>query len=56
MLSEVPQQEEAQDHEKEYEHPDYEPPAVVTYRGEEILEMLGPAQACSFSHSVVLCT
>ncbi len=35
--------------------PEYEPPRVITYRGEEILEELGPAQACSFLHSVVLC-
>lgn len=35
--------------------PAYEPPLVLTYRGEEILQELGPAQACSFLHSVVLC-
>jgi len=35
--------------------PPYEPPCVVSYRGQEILEELGPAQACSFLHSVVLC-
>jgi hypothetical protein len=35
--------------------PEYEPPQVITYRGEEILEELGPAQACSFNHSVVIC-
>ena len=35
--------------------PEYEPPQVVTYRGDEILEELGPAQACSFNHSVVIC-
>jgi hypothetical protein len=35
--------------------PDYEPPRVVTHRGQEILEALGPAQACSFNHSVLLC-
>ena len=35
--------------------PDYEPPQVVTYRGQEVLEELGPAQACSFNHSVVIC-
>ncbi len=33
----------------------YEPPRVVTYRGDELLQMLGPAQACSFGHSVVMC-
>ena len=26
--------------------PEYEPPQVVTYRGQQILEALGPAQAC----------
>jgi len=35
--------------------PKYEPPRVITYRGNEILEELGPAQACSFLHSVVMC-
>ncbi len=35
--------------------PKYVPPQVITYRGQEILEELGPAQACSFLHSVVLC-
>lgn len=27
--------------------PKYEPPRVVTYTEEEILEQIGPAQACS---------
>jgi hypothetical protein len=35
--------------------PEYEPPQVMTFRGEEILETMGPAQACSFNHSVLLC-
>jgi len=35
--------------------PVYEPPKVLTYRGDQILDLLGPAQACSFSHSVVIC-
>jgi len=35
--------------------PAYESPQVLTYRGADILEALGPAQACSFSHSVVAC-
>jgi hypothetical protein len=35
--------------------PAYEPPHVVTYRGEQILRMLGPVYACSFGHSVVAC-
>lgn len=35
--------------------PPYDPPRVVTYRGEEILRMLGPVHACSFGHSVVAC-
>lgn len=34
--------------------PEYQPPLVVTYRGQQILEELGPAQACSFNHSVIL--
>ena len=28
--------------------PPYEPPRVLTFRGDEILQLLGPAQACSF--------
>jgi hypothetical protein len=35
--------------------PKYEPPQVLTCRGQEILEELGPAQACSFNHSVLVC-
>ena len=35
--------------------PPYDPPRVVTYRGEQILRMLGPVQACSFGHSTVVC-
>jgi hypothetical protein len=35
--------------------PPYEPLRVVTYRGDEILRLLGPAQACSFGQSVVMC-
>jgi hypothetical protein len=35
--------------------PEYVPPRVVTYHGLKVLEELGPAQACSFVHSVVLC-
>ena len=35
--------------------PPYEPPRVLTYRGDELMQMLGPAQACSFGHSVVVC-
>ena len=27
--------------------PEYEPPRIVTYTEEEILEQIGPAQACS---------
>lgn len=27
--------------------PEYEPPRVVSYRGEEIVARLGPAQACN---------
>jgi len=35
--------------------PAYEPPQVLSYHEEEILEMLGPAQACSFGGSVLEC-
>jgi len=35
--------------------PEYEPPKVLTYRGEAVLDALGPAQACSFTGSVVGC-
>lgn len=35
--------------------PEYAPPQVVTYRGQQILEELAPAQACSFVHSILLC-
>lgn len=35
--------------------PAYEPPEVVTHRGDELVAELGPAQACSFSGSVVEC-
>jgi hypothetical protein len=27
--------------------PPYEPPRVLTFRGDEIVQLLGPAQACS---------
>lgn len=39
----------------EVRSPAYTPPQVVTYRGAEVLEALGPAQACSFNHSVLIC-
>ncbi len=29
--------------------PVYEPPEVVTHRGDELIDELGPAQACSFA-------
>ena len=35
--------------------PVYEPPQVVTHRGDELIDELGPAQACTFSGSVTLC-
>ena len=35
--------------------PAYTPPQVVTYRGQDVLQELGPAQACSFNHSVLIC-
>jgi hypothetical protein len=34
----------------------FEPPKVITYSGDDILEELGPAHACNpFSGSVVAC-
>jgi hypothetical protein len=33
--------------------PPYEPPRVLTFRGDEVLQLLGPAQACSFSGDVI---
>ncbi len=34
----------------------FEPPKVITYSGDEILEDLGPAHACNpFSGAVVAC-
>jgi len=39
----------------ELELPAYEPPRVVTYRDHDLLAELGPAQACSFGGSVVMC-
>jgi hypothetical protein len=39
----------------ERQWPEYESPQVMTLRGQEMLEELGPAQACSFNHSVLLC-
>jgi hypothetical protein len=34
----------------------FEPPKVITYSGDDLLEELGPAHACSpFSGSVVSC-
>lgn len=35
--------------------PAYAPPQVVTYRGQDVLQEMGPAQACSFNHSVLIC-
>lgn len=40
---------------QEKQLPEYEAPKVITYRGKEIMERLGPAQACSFNHSVLIC-
>ncbi len=37
----------------EEEAPGYVPPMVITYRGEEILDFLGPAQACTFGGSLM---
>jgi len=37
------------------ELPPYEPPQVVTYHDDDLLAELGPAQACSFGHSVIGC-
>jgi hypothetical protein len=35
--------------------PEYQPPTVITYRGDELLEALGPMQACTFSGAVLVC-
>ena len=36
--------------------PRFDPPKVITYSGDDILEELGPAHACSpFSGAVVAC-
>ena len=36
--------------------PEYEPPKVVTYSGDDLLSELGPAQACNpFGGSVLGC-
>lgn len=36
--------------------PKFEPPKVITYSGDDILEELGPAHACNpFSGAVVEC-
>jgi hypothetical protein len=36
--------------------PEYQPPRVITYRGEELLEALGPMQACTpFTGAVLIC-
>ena len=29
------------------DHPQYEPPVIITYDGDDILEELGPAQTCA---------
>ncbi len=34
--------------------PLFEPPRVLSYRGDEIQQLLGPAQACSF-HGTTIC-
>ncbi len=53
---EKPNTEEMQDQEKkEEELLEYKPPRVVTYHADDLLEELGPAQACSFSGSVIAC-
>ncbi len=37
--------------------PKFEPPKVITYSGDDILEELGPAHACNpFSGAVVGCS
>ncbi len=36
--------------------PEYEPPKIITYNGDQLLKELGPAQACSpFGGSVIGC-
>ena len=40
----------------EHKRRKFEPPKVITYSGDDILEELGPAHACSpFSGAVVAC-
>ncbi len=42
--------------EKRAKRPKFEPPKVITYSGDDILEELGPAHACNpFSGAVVAC-
>ena len=41
--------------EMDSELPPYEPPQVVTYRDDDLMAELGPAQACSFGGSVAGC-
>ncbi len=42
--------------EKPQKKPKFEPPKLITYSGDDILEELGPAHACSpFSGAVVSC-
>ena len=48
-------QKEIMEQEMEPELPPYEPPQVVTYRDDDLLAELGPAQACSFGGSVTGC-
>jgi hypothetical protein len=36
--------------------PEYEPPTVLSYSQEELIQELGPVHACSFNGAVVGCT
>ncbi len=41
---------------RERKKPKFEPPKVITYSGDDVLEELGPAHACNpFSGAVVEC-
>jgi len=43
----VPRADESEDQTKGNKKPKYEPPRIVTYTSEELLEQIGPAMACS---------
>jgi hypothetical protein len=39
--------EKAEKEQEKVEKPQYEPPKVVTYSGDDLLEEMGPAQSCT---------